>query len=194
MFKMNLYLKLIIIISFSILLLFINNYIVLLLLLLLLFVVGLLVKNAKSLLIDLLLLLLFILSCYFPFVLVIYKILFIFNMIYLFIKNLSIKEKKYFYGLNNKYDKSSRREFYYSQVFEDIKNKNLKRAKNIYSDDVSIDNVIESDLERSYLQAKIRFYGYKDESFDSIKFSWRRLDTEIALFCVIIFILCIIFG
>ena len=52
---------------------------------------------------------------------------------------------------------------------------------------------IDNDLERHYLQSKIRFNGYCDIEDKTVKFKWTKIDTMILIMSILLFILCVIF-
>lgn len=182
MYKMNLLLKFIIVILTIALVVIINNRIILWLLLVLLTFYNLL-KNKKLLLIDFVLVILLGLSTSNIIYLLLFKILFIFNYLITVYKGLTTDEKKILVREN-----SSAKIDYFEKSFERVvKNINEKKI-GLYDDELSIDKKIEKDLERSYLQARIRYYGLSNNKW----YNWNRIDTLVLLLFLVIFVIMFI--
>ena len=121
------------------------------------------------------------------YVLFIFRIVFINDIVATFIMSLTSKEKRYLMGsfrIRNKDIKSD----FFNENYEKVLDYNKRKIKNIYQDSEIPDSKIKSDLERRYLQARIRFYGI-DSKYNKIK--WSNLDTLVLLFTIIIFMLFI---
>ena len=183
MYKMNFYLKLIIILFVSIITVVTNNYVILWSF----FALIVLIKCKEHMISNLILLIVLLSSYLLSILLIIYKILFILDMLVLFVKTLTFNEKKALQMLFKRNNKSLRISFY-EENFDNIVEYNKTKIKELYKDDVSIDDKIESDLERHYLQARIRFYGINN----SITFKWTYIDIMILILCIILFILLFI--
>ena len=181
MYKVNILIKFIaLLLTIAIVLLTNNRIILWLLLVLLTFYNVFKNKSKKLLLIDLILIVLLGLSTNIEICLILFKFLFIFNLLITFYKSLTYDDKKSIF----KKDTSTRTNYYEKNFDRIVKNIEDKR-KNIYDNDVSIDDRIESDLERSYLQSKIRYYGlYKKDRW----YNWNRIDTLILLFVLVVFV------
>ena len=191
MYKMNFYLKNLIALLSIILSIISNNLIVLWLLLFILTFINFWSKNKKQLLIDLILVILLGISSRINSFLMIYKLLFVINVLYLLLVNYSTLEKKYITSLFNHKDLSIRERFNKND-FKNVVDYNQNKKSLIYHDDVNIDSKIKDDLDRHYLQARIRFYGYNNES--SNRFIWNKIDYLILIFVIFVFVILLVIG
>ena len=142
-------------------------------------------KNKKvSFFIDLILVLLLGLSKDNEMYLIMFKLIYILNFI-ITIYNYVLSNNLLF--LINR--KRSTKLNYYNDNFEKIVEKINNKKKELYDDDVSIDDRIEKELERSYLQSRIRYYSlYKKNKC----YNWNRIDTLVLLFILVVFIILFI--
>ena len=152
MFKIDLILKIMLFIITIFITVITNNKIILWLLLMILSFYN-LYKNKKLLLISIILTILLALSVDKENFLLIYKILFIINVVLTFYSTLTNEDKKYLFQ-----KKETKLDFYENNFDRIVKNIEIKKS-NMYDKDISIDNRIENDLERQYLQSKIRYYS-----------------------------------
>ena len=183
MYKMNILLKFIFVILTISIVVITNNRIELWLMLLLLSIYN-LHKNKKiSIFVDLLLVLLLGFSTNYEICLLLFKILFIINFIITIFNSLSLEEKKLLVRENT----SSKLDFYEENFDRIVKNIN-ERKMNIYDEGVSIDNRIERDLERSYLQSKIRFNNSNKNNY----YKWNKIDSLFLLFFIVVFVILFI--
>lgn len=190
MYKMNIFLKLILTFLTLLVLLFTNSYIILWLLLLVITFLN--YRKSKNILIyDILLVVLLAVVSRVNYLTVLYKILFFINIIITLFYYLSLKEKKCLYSLY-KGDKTNPKEKFYELVFNDTFENNKKIVNNKYGD-INFDEKIQYDLDRKYLQSKIRFNGYYRKS-NNLKIVWNKIDTMILLFSILIFIIMIILS
>jgi hypothetical protein len=83
--------------------------------------------------------------------------------------------------------KTTAKKMYYEDNFDKIVNRINERKNKLYDEEVSIDNKIEESLARSYLQARIRYYGYASKK--KYNNTWNRIDTLIVLFSIVLFII-----
>ena len=178
MYKMNILLKFIVALLTIATVVITNNRIILWFLLVLLTFYNLFKSNNKLLIvIDLVLIVLLGMSTNIEICLLIFKIIFILNYLFTIYKNIFIK--------NNKSSKLD----YYEENFDRIV-KEIKQNKELmYDEDVSIDNKLERDLERSYLQSRIR---YNTISKKNRWYNWNRIDTIVLLLYLAIFIVVFI--
>lgn len=189
MYKMNFYLKIIIIFLISLAIVIVNNYAILWLVLLLLSFVNFYYKNKKQLCLDLILVIILIFSNFFNYLYLAYKILLLINTVSTFIYFLDQYEKSFIMKtLFNKNNKSLKSDFYENNFDLVVVNIKEKVSSN-YKSDVSIDDKIENDLARKYLQARIRFYGMNDSE---IIVKWNKIDVMILILSLLIFIIFII--
>lgn len=192
MYKMNLLLKIIITFFVVLSIIISNNYITLWALLVLLTFYN--YKNIKLLVIDVfLIILLAIVSRIIP-LLVLYKIVYLFNLIYTFILTISFKDKRLFKYLFKKYENKSLKEEFYNANIKDILDYNEKQKEKLYNESVSIDDKVIRDLDRKYLQSKIRFNGYSTDNNRTVKLAWNRIDTMLLLLSIIVFIIICLIG
>ena len=192
MFKINFNLKLLIVLLTMIALAATFNYIILWSALILLLLIKFSIKNYKILFIDFLLIIFLILSYKFNIFMPIFKVGYFINMIYTFYLLLTDQEKLFIESL---FKKSSEREIFYKENYEKIINRNRNKVESNYDVDIDIINedVINNDLERLYLQSKIRYLGYKDKKENNIKFEWNSIDAIVLMVVTLLFVLSIIF-
>ena len=180
MYKMNELLKFIIVILTISIVILTGNRIILWLFLFPLTIYH-FYKNKKILMIfDFILVLLLAFSTHYIFCLYIFKVL------YLIIYLLTVKKHFNIYKKDNKSSKIKFYEEHFDKIVKDIN----KRKKEIYDEDVNIDSAIERNLERSYLQAKIRYYDIINDDVNKIKFN--RIDILILCLSIIIFLILFI--
>ena len=189
MYNMNFYLKILILILSILITVFSGNFIVLWLLLFILTFINLWSNHKKQLLFDCILIILLALVNRVNELLFIYKILFIINLIVTFISCLVDDEKK----IIKKSDNKNLKNIFYKNNYKKIYEKNFNKIKNIYGDEIINDDIVLEDLERHYLQSKIRFYGY--EKKDEKKFlKFEKIDFAILLFVIFVFIILMVIG
>lgn len=182
MYKMNLLLKFIIVILTLAIVAISNNRIVLWLLLFVLTFYNFFKNNKVLLFIDLVLVFLLGLSTKTDVGLILFKIIFIINYLITVYLSLSLEDKKVLVKENH-----SEKEKYFEDNFDKIvKNINEKKNK-LYDKETPIDGKIERELERKYLQSRIRYYGinFSNNSF----YKWTKIDTMILLLAVVLFAL-----
>lgn len=190
MYKMNIFLKLILTFLALLILLFTNSYIILWLLLLVITFLN-YRKSKKILTYDILLIILLAVVSRINYLTVLYKLLFCIDVIITLFYYLSLKEKKYLYSIYRD-DKTNPKEKFYESVFNAVFENNKKIVNNKYGD-INFDEKIQYDLDRKYLQSKIRFNGYYKKNHN-LKIVWNKIDTMILLFSILIFTIMIILG
>ncbi len=184
MYKINIFLKIFILLLSVVIAIISNNYIVLWFLISILFLINLLCNNKKQLLINFLLTIIITISNRFYIFLLIFKIIFIFNVIYTFYDTLLTKEKYFFIEKNTKNK-------FFEKNYNFFYNKNKKIIINKYYKISNLNFVTIKDLQRHYLQSRIRFNGY---FYNYNNFYWDRIDTLILLFSIILFIIFLLIG
>lgn len=187
MYKMNDTLKFIIVFLIICSILFINNSIILWLYLLTISVYNLYKRNKILSFVSLILIILLAYSRINIFVLFLFKLLLVMDILYTFYC--------YYVKNNNWLIRKSRRlrNSFYEENFDRIVDNINKKKEVYYGSDISIDEEIERELERKYIESRIRFYGFNN----NIKLKhnvWTKLDILILLFSLIIFIFLIIIG
>ncbi len=193
MYKVNFYLKLFIVLLIMIVIAMTYNYFVLWFLLVALTIFNYLFSNKKLLLIDYSLIGLLLLSYIFDPLLYLFKIAFIVNLLFSLFDSLTSKERKFFKILFKDIDKKNRKEVFYKQNYNNVIDTNKKLASDVYKVEIMNEDKIDNDLERHYLQSKIRFNGYCDIEDKTVKFKWNKIDTMILIMSILLFILCVIF-
>ena len=191
MYKMNLYLKLFILLLTFIITCITGNYIVLWFLLACLTFIDLSNGRYKLIVFNLLLVVLFSLSYKKIILLIIYKVLFLISVLLTFICSLKYNDKRFFKLFFNIYDNRSIKRRFYDDNYKIVADNTLEKAKSIYPEAFSLVKKNERDLDRRYLQARIRFYGYNGECAP-IKIKWCRSDTLILILSIIVFIILLI--
>ncbi len=190
MYKMSVFLKLIILLLLTIVVIVTNNYFVLWLLLVLLTFINFKLKHRLEFIIDLILIILLILVIVYSKFLVLYKLLLIINLILTTIRVLEDREKSFlkstFTHKNNKYYRTK----FYEDSFNKIYDDNKKKVIEEYNNASLVDDTIEDSLERKYLQARMRFYGYKENNEEFLE--WTKLDTMILMLFLLIFMILLI--
>ncbi len=188
MYKMNLFLKILITLLLTIVIILSNNYYVFWLLLLINIGLSIYKEDKITVTINLANLVVLFLSNYIKTFLLVFKLLFIINLVVSFLHFISEDEKKYIKSNYKGRRKNSLRIALYEKVFPKVLEKNKKKAKDIYGDNIDVDDKIEQDLERLYLQSRIRFYGFNN----TYTLKWTYIDTLILFFSLVIFILLMI--
>ena len=192
MYNMNFYLKFLILILSIIITIFTGNFIVLWLLLFILTFINLWSDHKKQLLFDFVLIVLLAVANRINELLFIYKILFIINIIITFVVSLTEDEKYFLKKIRESENKNLKNNFY-KKYYEKINDENLKKNKNIYGDEIINEDVVNEDLERHYLQSKIRFYGYEKKD-EKIIFKFEKIDFVLLFFVIFVFIILMIIG
>ena len=185
MYKMSLLLKNIISILTIVTVVIVDNRIILWLLLFVLSFYHLKKFKIALLIIDLALVLLLGLSLDDYNCLLIFKIVYIINIIITFITCQSFKDKKVLFR-----KKTTLKMMYYEDNFDKIVNRINKNKREVYDKDVSINNKIEQDLEKNFLFARMKYYNYSKRKNNI--FSWNKIDTLILLLSITIFIMFIV--
>lgn len=187
MYKMKLLLKFIITVLSIIGVIVTNNFYVLLSFLVATTIL-LFINNKKLLSLFSLLLLLYLIFSLNPWYLFIKFVVIIF-IIYLFIIYLTIRQKLFLKGKFR--DKNIRKSFYERNIKNTISNLETKAEEN-YGNKIEIKDKVNSDLERQFLQSRIRFFGFKNSQSYQYETSWKRLDYLILLFSIILFVIILI--
>ena len=185
MYKMNSLLKFIVAILTIAIIVITNNRIILWLLLVLLTFYNFLKNKSKLLVfIDLILVVLLGLSTEKEIFLLIFKAIFIVNYLLTIYKSLSLKDKK-----NLVRENRSLKHNYYEENFDRIVRNINEKKELMYDKDVSIDYKIERDLERAYLQSRIR---YNTISKKNKWYNWNKIDTMVLFLYLILFVILFI--
>lgn len=189
---MNLLLKIIIIFLIVIAIIISNNYITLWFLLVLLTFYN--YKTNKLLVIDIFLIIFLALVSRIGSLLIFYKFFYLFDLILTLSIKITFKDRRLLKYLFRKYEnKSLKREFYDNNI-KDVLDYNEKQKNKLYDESISIDDKVARDLDRKYLQSKIRFNGYSTNSMKTVKLSWNTIDTMILLLFVLLFLIMCLIG
>ncbi len=190
MYKMNLYLKMILTLLSIIITIITGNYIILWILLVCLTFLN-YRKDRHLLIIDLILIISLAISSRIGDFLILYKLLFIVSIIVTFIYFLTKEENKQLKLLFGKDSNNSTRDSFYNKYYNSILESNRKKVIDKYGD-ISFDEKVNNDLERKYLQSRIRFNGFVNKNiYDRIK--WNRIDIMILILAILLFCIMIIF-
>lgn len=191
MYKVNLSLRTIIYIIFSILVIFVDKYYLFWLLVFYTLLLSIVDRNYKSLLCNFAIVLI-LLFCYFTLkVKLIVKIIFLVNLFILYFSSFSKVEKsniKYraLYGDSAK----SRKKLFYENNVDKVVNNNRINYELIYKKDISLKDKNNCDLENLYAFSKTRFYGYSNK-ITNFSNTWKLYDT---LFLIVsIFVLVLVY-
>lgn len=179
MYKMNILLKFIFTLLTIAIVFITNNRIILWLFLLLLTFYNLYKDKKILLVIDIILIILLGLSKDNEIFLISFKIIYIINYILTVCNSLTFD-----IGIGK-----STKINYFENNFDKIVERINENKNKLYDESVSIDNKIETDLERNYLQSKIRYYNYSSKSK---WYNWNRIDTLVLIIILIIFVLLFI--
>ena len=193
MYKINFYLKLFIVLLTLIVIAMTYNYVVLWTVLVALIILHYMLNSKKLLFIDYILIGLLFISYIFNPMLYFFKILLMVNVILSLFDSLSSKERKFFKILFKDIDKRNRKEIFYKQNYNNVLDTNKKLANDVYKVEIMNEDKIDNDLDRHYLQSKIRFNGYCDIEDKTVTFKWNKIDSMILIMSILLFILCIIF-
>ena len=190
MYKMSVFLKLIILLLLTLVVIVTNNYFVLWLLLVLLTFINLKLNHGLEFILNIVLIVLLILVTTSSIFLFFYKLLLIINLVLTTIRVLDDREKSFlkstFTYKNNKYYRTK----FYEDSFNKIYDDNKKKVIEEYNNASLVDDTIEDSLERKYLQARMRFYGYKENNEEFLE--WTKLDTMILMLFLLIFMILLI--
>ena len=192
MYKMNLFLKIILLVILLLITALCSNHLLLWILFLSLTFVH-FIKNMKKItILDILLfiLLIFVDNIYVKFI---FKILFIITSIVTFLLLLTRNEIifiKWILGLEN--NKTLKSRFKKDQLNILIKD-NKKMVNKYYDGKESIDDKVASDLEKKEMLARMRFLGYKT-NYNNLVESWCGYDTLVFVAALLLFILLLIVG
>lgn len=190
MYKMNLFLKIIIVILSIVGVIVTNNYYVLFAALIISGILLLINKKYLTFTLNAFLLIFLIFSLSINHLII--KTFLILIIFYLFYIYLSIRQRQYFKGKYYNYSNNNRRESFYERNFNNALT-NIKNNKEMnYDKEVDIDDKLERDLERNYLQSRIRFYGFKNVNNYHYESSWKRLDYMILLLAIVLFIILLL--
>lgn len=190
MYRMNLYLKIIIAILAIISVVITNNYYVLLVFCSLNLILLFINRRIFAFVLTLFLLLYLIFGISLNYLII--KIFLIIIIIYIFFIYLSIRQRHY---LKNKYyprnNNNRRGQFYeknYNYALTNIKN----NVDLNYEKEVEIEKKLRKDLERNYLQSRIRFFGFRVVNNNHYESRWEKIDYLILLLSIVLFIIIII--
>lgn len=191
MYRMNLLLKIIVCFLIILTIIISNNYITLWALLVLLTFYN--YKDNKLLIFDVFLIILLAIASRIDGLLFFYKLFYLFVLIYTFYFNITFKDRRLFKYLFRKYENKSLKQEFYDNNINDILDYNEKQKNKLYNESVSIDDKVVRDLDRKYLQSKIRFNGYCTKRMKTVKLNWNTIDTMIlTLFILLFLIVCLI--
>ena len=80
------------------------------------------------------------------------------------------------------------KESFYNNYFERIKDENIKKIQENYLNEDINNEIISKDLDRLYLESKIRFNGY-NKSNNEYSINWTKIDSMILALSIILFII-----
>ncbi len=194
MYKINFYLKILLVLLISTVVCFTSNYIILWLLLVLLTCCNWKEHLSPLKVFDIVLIFLLAVAKSIDLILIFFKVLYIINLVLTFIFTLNRLDKMY---LKSKFSRTNtrglKRQFY---------NKNRKKAvlyvnsekDRLYTKDIPIDDKVESVLARRYNESKIRFNELVARELKNVRLKWTRIDSLILVLAVILFVMYVIFG
>ena len=186
MYRVNIFLRIILFFLALIALLVANNLVVLWVLLVILTFIN-YRKSKILLLIDFILIILLAISSRIIDLLIVYRIVYIVDMVLTFIYFLSEDDKVLF-----KYRKSNviKKEDFYEKIFNDVYEENENKVKEKYRE-IDFDDRIDYYLDRKYLKSKIRYGTFSKE--EKVSYEWNKVDSMILILSIITFILLIIY-
>ena len=193
MYKVNFYLKLFIALLLMIVTAMTYNYYVLWMMLCFVSLINYYYGNKKLLTISFILLLVLLLSYELRPFFYVYKLAVLVYILISLCCCFTTKEKKFFKILFKDVKRKNKKTLFYDSHYDSILEANRKLSNDTYKIDLINENKLNDDLERSYLQSKIRFNGYCDIDDKTVSFKWTYVDTMILILSIILFILCIIF-
>lgn len=192
MYKMNALLKLIIFFLIIISITITNNYIILWLALVILTYYDIFKhNNIFHFVIDLILIVLLFLIKEVPIVISLFKIIYIIKITIMMLITINKDDITFFKSMFIKEGHSMNREDFYNTYFERKKEENIKKIEeNYFNEDINYE-IINSDLDRLYLESKLRFNGY-NKSSNKYSINWAKIDSMILILSIIIFIIIFI--
>lgn len=189
MYRVNIFLRIILFFLALIVLLLARNLVVLWVLLVLLTFLN-YRKSKLLLLIDFVLIVLLAVTSRVSEVLIFYKLVYIVDMILTFIYFLNDEDKCLFSSSLHKKSNIIKKEDFYDKIYNDVYEENENKVKEKYGE-IDFDNRIDYDLERKYLQSKIRFGTFSKQ--EKVSVDWNKIDTIVLMFSILIFLLLIIY-
>lgn len=193
MYNVNIILRTIILIIFSIVIVFIDNYYLFWLLVFYTLLLSIVDKNLKSLLINFATVLILLFCTYTNIVKLILKILCITNFCILYYFSFTKKDKFDIYYRNMyRNSSSSRKRLFYDHNFSSVLKYNQDKSSSIYGS-VILNDKVESDLDSKYLYGKVRYYGYSNKFTELGNYSWKWYDLLYSLVAITVLILLLIY-
>lgn len=195
MYKINLLLKIILLVLVCIVIIFTNNPFVFWLLFFVNVGFHLFIKKYYYCFLDLIILLVLFLTSYFSQLIIVYKILLFISYLIIFIITIDTKDKIFIKMLFNKNKNKSLRSKFFESNIERVHNKNKNMIIGVYGDkNINCEQKDFIDLERLYLQSRIRFNGFLNNSNSSLKIEWSKIDVMVLLLSIVFFIILLIMG
>ena len=189
MYKVNLILRTIIYVIFSILVIFVNNYYLFWLLVFYTLLLSIVDRNYKSLLVDFAIVLILLFCYYTSRVKVILRVLFLINFLVIYLCSFSKVEKA-----NIKYSAlyndgvKSRKKLFFDNNMERVARNNQKLSDLVYKKNVLLKSKNSFDLNNLYTFSKTRFYGYSNR-ITNFSNNWNWYDTLFLIVSIGILIL-----
>ena len=193
MCNVNLILRTIIYVIFSILIIFIDNYYLFWLLVFYVLLMSIVDRNYKSLLLNFCTVLI-LLFCYFSSkIKLLIKITLLINFAVTYFCSFSKKEKDNLrYSYRYREGIKSRKALFFDNNKDRLFNENKRLLDCVYKRDLSLDNKNVSDLNNLYIFSKTRFYGYSNK-ITNFRNKWNWYDTLFLIVAVFVLILIYIY-
>ena len=194
MYRVNIFIRFLILILLYVIIIFTYNPIINWLLFVMIVLLHILYKKYYFLFIDLIISLILFLSCYYVELFLPFKIFMIVLFTIEFITTMNLNEKLLLNLIFNKKKNKILRSSFYDNNIKKVNNHNKSMIMKIYrSEDINIDGKNIRDLDRLYLQSRIRFNGIKRNGDKDLYIKINKIDIMILLLAIILFVILFIF-
>ncbi len=193
MYRINLFVRFLILIMLYVIIIFTCNPIINWLLFVTLVLLHLFFKKYYSLFLDLIVAIVLFLTNYYAQLLLPYKLCLIVLYTIFFITTLNLREKLSLNLIFNKKKNKILRSSFYDDNYKKVNVYNKEKVLEVYQrEGIDIDEKNIRDLDRLYLQSRIRFNGFKGNNNNSY-FKVNKIDIMVLLLSIIIFAILFIF-
>ena len=194
MYKMNFYLKILLVLLISTVVCFTSNFIILWLLLVLLTCSNWRDNLSPLKVFDIVLIFLLAIAKDINLILIFFKVLYIINLVLTFIFTLNRLDKLYLKSKFSRTDTRGLKRHFYNKNRKKVTEYVNSEKDRLYTKDVQINDKVNSLLARRYNESKIRFNELTARELKDVKLNWTRIDTLILVLAIILFVMYVIFG
>ncbi len=194
MYRVNIFIRFLILILLYVIIIFTYNPIINWLLFITIVFLHFLYKKYYFLFIDLIISLILFLSNYYVELFLPFKLFMIVLFTIEFITTMNLNEKLLLNLIFNKKKNKILRSSFYDNNIKKVNNYNKSMVMKVYeNEDINIDGKNIRDLDRLYLQSRIRFNGIKRNGDKDLYIKINKIDIMILLLAIILFVILFIF-